>query len=525
MDDKYDSDLEDNNKLPDRSQSATLGQTLGEVQPSVQVQSGSQERQVNGQQSNTTAFVHVRKRKQKSQLTAASKLRKNLYGKTAAAAFQTIMKPDGTQTTVRVVPTSNKFSMLDGAAEEIRLTKSTSTSQRSGTKSGTNVEAGASSKARIPPITVIGCTRVYIETTLKELNIKNYSLKLLRHGINLYCTNVQNFKAVRAKFAQLNVSNYSHDLPEDKCFKVALNGLHKMSDDELLTELKNAGLNSVAVRAIAPQFGSTRQDVTYIVSFPKGTTTVSELNRDHYAVVHTRIRWAPYRHKGGIVQCSKCQRPGHGVRYCNMPPRCRWCAGEHESKLCDAVHKAIQSNAVAGNADHVTTEIFPKCCNCKVDGHYATDPNCPKRVKYVNMRQKKSAPATQSTSQTKKVNADSHLRYSPGGASYSETLRNGTGRSVNNPGKNDFSSPSGNLGPSGNLSPSGNRNRPSGRTYSNGNCPSDNLHSDPFSEVELSAFTREIFKSLRDVRHLPREEAMFRILDITFKYLYKNDSR
>lgn len=273
-----------------------------------------------------------------------------------------------------------------------------------------------------------------------------------------------------------------------------------------------------------------------LVSFAKGSISIAELNRDFCHVAHTKVKWMPYKHKGGLVQCSRCQRPGHGIKYCNMPPRCRWCAGSHESKFCDSVQKAIQGNSAKGGKSQVTATVIAKCCNCKSEGHYASDPNCPSRMKYLQRRQLKSTPTKHSKVPAKKVNFDNQV-YSPGGASYVEIVKRGSTMTSNTQGKSNTQfNPSGNINfdPSGNFDfdPSGNntshfgrRSRSNSRTRSNSKSPSDNLRQDPFSFEEITALTRDIFTALHNVSAMPRQEAMFKIMDIAFKYLYDNGKR
>lgn len=62
------------------------------------------------------------------------------------------------------------------------------------------------------------------------------------------------------------------------------------------------------------------------------------------------------------VLCGKCSRWNHNRRQCNNAPRCRYCAGNHESRIC-AQHIANEN------------EIIPLCCNCGAT-HKASDMRC-----------------------------------------------------------------------------------------------------------------------------------------------------
>lgn len=214
------------------------------------------------------------------------------------------------------------------------------------------------------------------------------------------------------------------------------------------------------------------------------------------------MNWEPYRHRGGVVQCSRCQRPGHGVKYCQMPPRCAFCGGEHESKDCPTTHSAAVS-AAGTSQGSVRVPTPAKCCNCDSVGHFATDPNCPKRLAYIKSRQRR----TNVVHQHKEPNNwPPTPHYHPNGPPFAGI--------VSNPGSH--------LSPLGNPCPPGfsshfDSSRPSGAPHS-----SSNLNENPFSIEELSAIMMDIINSLRNVQFMPRHVAFKAVLDMAVKYLYKN---
>ena len=66
-----------------------------------------------------------------------------------------------------------------------------------------------------PPIIVL----------MKQLGISSYSLKNLRHALHIYCESSTDCKKLQDKLRMDEVNCYSHDLKEDKHFKVALKQL------------------------------------------------------------------------------------------------------------------------------------------------------------------------------------------------------------------------------------------------------------------------------------------------------------
>ena len=126
-------------------------------------------------------------------------------------------------------------------------------------------------KVHVPPITIFNKDREQIADYLKKLDITQYSLKNLRHAIHLYCDSPADFKLIRSKMAEDHINNYSHDMKEEKLFRVALKGLHLMSLDDLNAELLTVQLEPVNIRIIIPKSPRYANDVVYIASLKPDT--------------------------------------------------------------------------------------------------------------------------------------------------------------------------------------------------------------------------------------------------------------
>lgn len=421
-----------------------------------------------------------------------------------AAKMQAVVQHEGTGASVNVllVPTKNKFAALDGHEDEIIVDKKSSLPR----------------KARLPPITVFDQDRKSLELLLKDITASKYSLKFLRRATHVYCDSADDFKAIRSKLADAKVNHYSHDFQESKPYKVVLHGLHRMDTGDLTTELKTLGLDPTEVRIINPRNPRFTDSVVYVVSFKSGTLKLSDL-RTHRAICHTIVQWEPYKRRGGLIQCTRCQRPGHGARNCNMPPRCCVCGSNHETKSCSLTKTNLDGAAAVSSGSTVEVQTPAKCCNCNQDGHFASDPNCPRKLEYVRARQQRAS-AGRTTRKRHIPQEPGQMRspvYNGTGASFADVLRGQSGLCENRL--------SGNLGLSGNSGPSGYSgpsvtSRPSGRLG-----PSGNLIDEPFSVEEVSALTFEVVSSLRDVSSLPRTEAFVAVMNIAFKYLYRKDAK
>lgn len=132
------------------------------------------------------------------------------------------------------------------------------------------------------------------------------------------------------------MNTYSHDLKEEKLFKVVLKGLHKIKESELISELKSVDLDPTDARIINP-----KNPASSMTSF---TIKMLELLQRR-VILHTIVQ---YKHTPGVVQCTRCQRSGHGARNCNMPPRCCLCGADHETFMCPVTSHKLKKAMKAG---------------------------------------------------------------------------------------------------------------------------------------------------------------------------------
>lgn len=78
-----------------------------------------------------------------------------------------------------------------------------------------------------------------------------------------------------------------------------------------------------------------------------------------------------------LLQCLSCLNYGHIIRECHSPPRCRNCAGGHNSLKCtneEAKERSICANCIRSNQQKETKYDF---------NHRATNDNCPYKMVFM----------------------------------------------------------------------------------------------------------------------------------------------
>lgn len=397
--------------------------------------------------------------------------------------------------TMNVTATSNPFSPLERIGdEEVILNK--------------NVKQP---KLRIPPINIFDQTRDNLINFLQGLKVTDFRLKPLKRGYQVLCGSTETHNAVIAglKVYQGEVQFYSHDLPTDQHFKVALYNLHAMEISELEADLHANNLNPEKIQVIEPKRSRYTNHRTYILYFKKNSITLSELQKVD-TLCQTVVEWQPYQKlRQGPTQCQRCQRPGHGSRHCHMPARCEFCAENHLSTTCPTLaehRRKAEEDAAANGSSQVNLNMPGKCCNCNEAGHFASDPKCPRKLNYIkkrsHVRRVKPVPDLHDKQLFPALSNPSHRE--PTGIMFL-------------PQKKTASTMAQVCKTSSSPTPI---SIPSQFPVDNSKDKNEN----PFTFAELMSLTNDIFTQLKNVRTSSREEVIMTVMSISLKYLYKDES-
>lgn len=230
---------------------------------------------------------------------------------------------------------------------------------------------------KIPPITIIGKTRSEIISfcRINDVATANMMMKPTSTGINLYINVPEKYVTARELFKTYTQS-FSHDMRSEKYFKVVLKGLFSMETERLMEELATKNIFPQDIKVMTPKKPRYSDEANYLLFFSKGNLTLNDFRRNCRSLSCLMIEWELYiPNRYGPTQCHRCQKYGHGYKYCSLPLKCRFCAGDHETKTCTGVKDGVMQQ-----------NFLPKCSNCG-QGHTANYEKCPELQRYTEIQQ------------------------------------------------------------------------------------------------------------------------------------------
>lgn len=247
------------------------------------------------------------------------------------------------------IPTSNRFSALHN-------------------------EAATTSAKKPPlpaPVTITDGTNP--AEILKVLKIP-FTLKVTSIGTKIFTENVDDFTTLNSKLSENKIEFFSHTPAKNKSFKLVLHGLPGFATDDISNFL-NTQCNVKVEKIIMLNSENTLK--RYLVQFDAKENTRSDI-LNIKAILNHIVRWLPAKRiNRGPTQCLNCGMYGHGIAACFRKPKCSLCGGDHVTKNC--------SFQTENNDQRVY-----KCHYCRANklphNHSASDPQCPARLKYIEIK-------------------------------------------------------------------------------------------------------------------------------------------
>lgn len=227
-----------------------------------------------------------------------------------------------------------------------------------------------STKIKIPPLTILKCKIEQIHELCRILKIVNYSIRKISIGIKLFLTNKNDVDLVSKSLSENLLLEFFTYVPDnEKPYKAILLGLEKADPNTIKANLISMGLKCIDVKLVVNKSKEkTLEHIIYVVYFQRKSITLRELRQNYSAIKHIKVRWEYQKpNQGKITQCYNCQMFGHGSSRCKVKTFCAHCAENHKTSECKST--------------------IEKCANCSGQ-HKSTSPECPNRIKYLEIRER-----------------------------------------------------------------------------------------------------------------------------------------
>jgi hypothetical protein len=269
-----------------------------------------------------------------------------------------------TSTAAAPITMSNDYSSLSESESEIPSPMKTNKRKRANTPPLPQQSRPAAERAM--PIKVCRSTIQEIRNVISPLTLsKPPEFSTLRDPadrkkimIQILPKSSDDKKKIVDALKSHGIQCFSHCERDERRKLFVLKGHTPIKPEDLLASLVAHAIPAITVSKI----GRSDEDPIFLVGFEKGSIDYHTLINQHRFIDQLRIKWEKHApKKKRYMQCSNCQRWGHGKANCNMLRRCIKCKEEHEAGAC---------------ARTTTTEGEPYCVNCQQAGHPANSTSC-----------------------------------------------------------------------------------------------------------------------------------------------------
>jgi hypothetical protein len=256
------------------------------------------------------------------------------------------------------IPTQNSFEPLDDDMDDNNINNPAENSRSFRPQLNRHAD---NVQTKTKPVIVCNTTNELMQRYMQELGIKSPLSKLGRSSYRIQPNNPDEKKKLCVKLTSLNIEYHTYTEANDRKAMYVLKGLDRLEPEtvqKMLTDEK-IDVNKVTFLIDNEYYPS------YLVSFNRGTTTISQLVNQHNIINHTRVKWEKLEErKRRPTQCKRCQSWGHAASNCNRKYRCVKCLEDHEPNQCKRTKEDIKK------------KMPPSCVNCGKVGHLSSSYDC-----------------------------------------------------------------------------------------------------------------------------------------------------
>ncbi|KAL1110196.1 hypothetical protein AAG570_008273 [Ranatra chinensis] len=125
---------------------------------------------------------------------------------------------------------------------------------------------------------------------------------------------------------------HTYQIKSERVYRVVLRGLHRHTPlHEITRDIEKQGHKVRGVTNALHPKSKMPMPLFFVDLEPApNNSDIFNICRIFYSEVRVE---EPHKRRD-VVQCTRCQQFCHTKSYCNRPPRCVHCAGEHDSTTC-----------------------------------------------------------------------------------------------------------------------------------------------------------------------------------------------
>lgn len=264
-----------------------------------------------------------------------------------------------------------------------------------------------------PPITVYNLDLKSLRESLKEFNSFDYKI---RQGANnnrslIFAESALTYENL-INILQADGAKFFHLTPKDQrgLSLIVKNIPLDFSAEDIMSELVSLNFGD-SIEKVVPLIEFGKQKFNYfIIKLKPGASPDKLYNLRH--LFHVRVYFEKFN-RTDIVQCFKCQRPGHVSSNCHMEQRCLKCGDNHISSLCKITQEQPRNT------------LF--CILCKQNGHPSNYRGCSVIKKLIQEKiRNKNTTKKENLAQVRFRNESVNNTYNPN-RSFADAVR------INNP--------------------------------------------------------------------------------------------
>lgn len=272
--------------------------------------------------------------------------------------------------------------------------------------------------AKLPPITGYNLNLKELRDELIKAGTTSYHVK---RGANanrqlIFAEDRPTYTNILNLLDHANSKYFAFTPKEDRGINLILKNIpQEYNVKDLEKEFVERNLMS-GVEKIVPLYNNEKTNFNFFIIKLKQDIQVSKYTNTHY-LFNIRVFFEKFN-RSDLIQCFRCQRPGHVSSNCKMEPRCVKCGNGHERGKC--------------LLEGVLPKVNLYCVLCKKNGHPANYRGCPTFQKVIedkikNKNQKKNNVDFQHANFVR----DSASRFVSPNFSFANVAGGGNGVSVN----------------------------------------------------------------------------------------------